>query len=157
MMSAAWASFAILLSALGAAYTWFAWKSQGLRGLTRGVAITLLPIAAWLTGTLRLFAVTADWFAGWATGLIFSPSVILGTVLAVVSVGLFSLSSRLGGGRAPGRRSLLGRLRQARATGGTRDTGDTSRGSSASVGRKKVDGDDDLADIEAMLRKRGIS
>ncbi|MCY7394925.1 MAG: hypothetical protein LH468_02035 [Nocardioides sp.] len=141
LMSAAWASLAILLSALGALYTWFAWRSQGLRGLTRGTAITLLPIAAWLTGTLRLFAVIADWFAGWATGLLFSPSVILGTVLAVVSVALFGLSSRLG----------------ARTTRRSVRPGRGTPGQVPSSGGRTAPVDDELADIEAMLRKRGIS
>jgi hypothetical protein len=150
MMSAAWASFALVLSGLGAAYTWFAWKSQGLRGLTRGTALTLLPIAAWLTGTLRFFAVTADWLGSWVTGLVFSPSVILGTVLAVVSLGLFSLSSRMGGGERPPRTWW----RRSSATSGSASPRAVP---AATSGRGGSIVDDDLADIEAMLRKRGIS
>lgn len=143
LMSAGWASLAIVLSGLGALYTRSAWRRHGLRGLTRGLAITLLPIAAWLTGTLRLFAVVADWFAGWATGLILSPSVILGTVLAVVSVALLGLSSRLGERPPRAGASRLRRARSAKALAATPER-------TGSV-------DDELGDIEALLRKRGIS
>lgn len=139
MMSAAWAALAIVLSALAALYTWWAWRRQDLRGLARGVALVLLPIAMWLTGTLRLFAVTADWLAGWATGLVFSPTVILGTVLALVSVALFGLSGRLGA--------------RAAAPGAAGKRPVTARRPPAPAAAD--DGLDD--DIEALLRKRGIS
>ena len=48
----------------------------------RGLAITLLPAAAWLTGTLRLFTEIADAVTDWAVHLVFSPKVWLGVILA---------------------------------------------------------------------------
>lgn len=140
LMSAAWGALALVLSALAGLYTWWAWRRRGARGLTRGVALVLLPIAMWLTGTLRLFAVTADWLAGWATGLVLSPTVIVGTVLALVSVALFSLSGRLGA--------------RAAAPGASGERAVTARRPAADP----VAADDGLDDdIQALLRKRGIS
>ena len=154
MMSAAWAALAIVLSGLGALYTWWAWRRRGLPALVRGTAITLLPIAMWLTGTLRLFAVTADWLAGWATSLVFSPTVIVGTVLALVSAALFGLAGRLGAGTPRAGRTQVGRTPSAPGIPGSSATKPARK-----PGRAKAaaPADDDLDDIEALLRKRGIS
>lgn len=150
MMSAAWAALAIVLSGLGALYTWWAWRRQGLPGLVRGTAITLLPIAMWLTGTLRLFAVTADWLAGWATGLVFSPTVIAGTVLALVSLGLFGLAGRLGARTPRGGRAVRG-------SGTPAAPGPPATSASGRSRKAAAPADNDLDDIEALLRRNGIS
>jgi hypothetical protein len=83
----------------------------------------------------------------WATGLILSPSVILGTALFVLSLVLFAISTRLsprGGRRAPDSKAVPGSPRPAVTNG------------EAARGRPAV-GDGDLEDIEALLRKHGIS
>ena len=49
--STTWAALALVLTILGAAYSWFAWRRRGLAAGMRGLAWTLLPVAAWLTGT----------------------------------------------------------------------------------------------------------
>ena len=48
----------------------------------RGLAWTLLPLAAWLTGTLKLAASILEDVINWAAGLVFSPAVWLGVVVA---------------------------------------------------------------------------
>ncbi len=145
MMSAAWASLAIVLSALGAAWTWFAWTRQGLRGLVRGAAVTIMPLALWLTGTLRLVSAVSDWAVSWATGLILSPSVLVGTGLFVTSVLLFVASGRIPRRDRPARVSAVGTPRGVRAP--------ERRG----VPAVRDDDIDDMDDIEALLRRRGIS
>lgn len=148
MMSAAWASLAVVLSALGALWTWVSWKRQGPRGLVRGLAITILPLALWLTGTLRLAGAILDWVTSWASGLIFSPSVWVGTALFVLSALLWAASARMrpraGEGRAA-RRATQGATGPAPAVGSR-----TARRGAPAVQ------DDDMADIEALLRQRGI-
>ena len=145
LMSAAWASLAVVLSALGAAYGWFAWRTIGVRGLLRGAGLALLPIGMWLTGTLRLVGFLVDWFAGWATGLVLSPTVVLGSVLVVLAVVLLGAASR-----------MVPRGRAPRAVGAGRGPGRPAQPGRAGRAAPAV-GDDDLADIEALLRRRGIT
>ena len=55
-----WGALTLTLTAIGGFYTWWAYKTRGMTPAIRGLAITLLPAAAWLTGTLRLFTEIAD-------------------------------------------------------------------------------------------------
>jgi hypothetical protein len=106
-----------------------------------------MPIALWLTGTLRLVAAISDWLVSWSSGLVFSPSVIVGTVLFVVSVGLFGAAGR-----------ITGRERAVRS-GRAVDAG-SSRGAVAAPKAKRNQEPavrhDDMDEIEALLRQRGI-
>src|SRR5688572_25143556 len=117
----------------------------------RGLALTLLPAAAWLTGTLQMFSQIADAISDWAIHLVFSPKVWLGVILAACSVGLFLLSGAL---RKRG---------QGGATGGQADgkAGDAGQRAKALPAAKQESGplaDDDLDDeIAAILKRRGIS
>ena len=61
----------------------------------RGLAWTLVPVAAWLTGTLRLAGDVVDAVTGWAAHLVFDPLTWLGIVLAGVSVVLFGASATM--------------------------------------------------------------
>jgi len=135
---ALWGALACTLSALIAVLTWQRAKRKGLRTAVRGAAWTLLPIAAWLTGTLRLLTEVLGDVGNWATRLVFSPTVWLGIVLAGVSVVLFGVSTRVGG-RERGEAKAVAAPKRAGKTG--------------AVGS----GDPDLDDIEAILRKHGIS
>ena len=104
-----WGALTLTLTAIGGFYTWWAYKTRGMTPAIRGLAITLLPAAAWLTGTLRLFTEIADAVTDWAVHLVFSPKVWLGVILAVLSVVLFVISGKLRdrgvGGGSPRRTS----------------------------------------------------
>jgi hypothetical protein len=143
-----WGALTLTLTALGAAWTWFAFRRRGLAAGLRGTAFTLLPPAAFLTGTLEMFTEIGGSVADWATHLVFSPVVWLGIVLAGVSIVLFGLSGAL-------------RNRQLESTGKA-DRGEVSsqhrKGELGATSRKGAPPiDDDLAEIEAILRKRGIT
>ena len=65
-----------------------------------------MPVAAWLTGTLRLVASIVDDVGTWATRLVLSPTVWVGIVVAAVAVVLWVVSGVMLGrasGRATGR------------------------------------------------------
>ena len=82
----------------------------------------------------------------WATHLVFNPVVWVGVVLAGVSVVLFVVAradAALASGRTSRRPGRQGELPAA------------GPGRKASSGRSADD--DDMAEIEALLRKRGIS
>lgn len=136
-----WGAFACVLSALGGVLSWLAWRRRGLAAALRGLGWSVLPIAAWLTGTLHLVANLAGDVASWAVGLVLSPVVWLGIVLAGVAVVLFGVSGAMrarGIGARERKRQQLPPQRRTAPAG--QDTG--------------LEGMDD---IEAILKKHGIS
>jgi hypothetical protein len=137
----AWGVLTLGLTLLGGIYTWFAFKRRGLAAGLRGAGLTLLPLAAYLTKTLQMFSRIADAITDWAADLVFSPRVWLGVVVAGAAVVLYVA------GRALDRRkgSRGGKPKQVK--------GETPR----AVGGTTTDDDDDMADIEAILRSRGIT
>lgn len=145
MDDAAWTALALTLTSLGAAATWLLWRRRGLVAGLRAAALTLLVPSAWLTDTLRMFTRIGDAVADWALGLVFSPVVWTGVALAGVSVVLLVVSGLLAR-RGIGARGRSGEVGAA---------GDAPTDRAAGRGAPAID--DDLADIEALLRKRGIS
>ena len=137
MDDVAWGALAVALTVLGGIYTWFAYRRRGLAAGMRGAAFTLLPLAAYLTKTLEMFGEIADAVADWGVALVFSPRVWLGLVVVGVSGVLFVVSGWLGRRRDGKPKQVKGE--RPRAVGGA--SGE----------------DDDLADIEAILRSRGIT
>jgi hypothetical protein len=133
----AWGALALSLTLLGGIWTWFAYRRRGFAAGLRGVAFTLLPLAAYLTKTLQMLGEVGDAVADWATSLVFSPQVWLGIVIAGIAGVLLVVSGWLAGRRDDTPKQVRGKKTEAVE-------------SSAIV-------DDDMADIEAILRKRGIS
>jgi hypothetical protein len=133
----AWGALALSLTLLGGIWTWFAYRRRGFAAGLRGAAFTLLPLAAYLTKTLQMLGEVGDAVADWATSLVFSPQVWLGIVIAGIAGVLFVVSGWLAGRRDDTPKQVRGKKTEAVE-------------SSAIV-------DDDMADIEAILRKRGIS
>ena len=127
---------------LGGIWTWFSFRRRGAASGLRALAITLLPIAAYLTRTLRLVTDIVDAFTDWAGALVFRPSVWLGIVVLGVSVLLFVVSGRL--------RRLERPTPESSGPAAPRRVGRAGEASAASAG------DPEMADIEALLRKRGI-
>ena len=168
---ATWQALGLILTLLGLGLSAVVWTRRGpARGL-RGVAWSLLPLAAGLTGVLRLGWEITDSVLGWAGRLVFSPVVWLGLVVAAVSLVLFVVSGwliRRGGPQAPppAQASQAKKSRGAALTGSGRPaagaTGSTASTSGAGS-RPAGAGDgagagagDDMADIEEILRKHGI-
>jgi hypothetical protein len=147
--SAAWGALAFAVSTLLGVVTFFRWRTRGLASGLRGAGWTLLPVAAWLTGVLELAFDVADSVGRWAVHLVFSPAVWLGIVLAGLSVALLGAGALVAGRRGPGR-SEVGRAAQAPALDAP-----PSRSSRRGKGAPAID--EDLDDIEAILRKHGIS
>jgi hypothetical protein len=135
--SAAWGALAFALSILLGVVTFFRWRRRGLAAGLRGAAWTVLPVAAWLTGVLELGFDIARSVGHWAVHVVFSPVVWLGIVLAGISAALFGAAAvvgRRGPGKSPARIPVKG------------------RGPDSGVAEG-----DDLGDVEAILRKHGIS
>jgi hypothetical protein len=151
--SATWAALALVLTVVGAALSFLAWRRRGLASGLRGLAWTLVPVAAWLTGTLKLAGNIVDDVTNWAAKLVFSPSVWLGIVVAGLAVVLWFVSGAMLA-RGVGTRGVAGRDRAVAVPGQDR------KQVPAAPARKqkgaKNDDLDDMADIEAILKKHGI-
>ena len=144
-----WQALTLILTVAGLVGTVLFWRLRGPVAGLRMLAVTLLPAAAYLTGTLRLLWEVVDAVVSWAVRLTFSPSVWLGLGIAVVAVALFSVAGML-------RRRGLGGSRRSR---GKQLPGSPSRPSAKPAGTAAAatPQDDDMADIEAILKKHGIS
>ena len=151
MDEAAWGALALALTVVGGLYTYVAYQRRGLTAAVRGGALTLLPVAAWLTGVLELLTELGGAVGDWATDLAFSPTMWLGAGLAGLAAVLFVVSGFLadrGVGatpRAPKRDSE--QLPPAKPAGNAPVAADP-----VATGV-----DAEMAEIEAILRRRGIT
>jgi len=143
--SAAWGALAFALSILLGVVTFYRWRSRGLAAGLRGAGWTVLPVAAWLTGVLELAFEVGQSVGDWAVDLVFKPSVWLGIVLAGVAGVLFGAATLLGNRRA-----------EEVPASDAPALGRAGRRTKPAKGAAAI-GDDDLGDIEAILRKHGIS
>lgn len=143
----AWGALALALTLVCGCWAWVSSQRRGLGPAVRWVGIGLLPIAAYLTHTLRLLGRIATAIGDWATGFVWNPFVWVGLVVAVVGVALIGVSTRLPGGR-PVDRGAAGTAQTRRPVAGRKGT--PPAGADLGLG-------EDLDDIQAILRKHGIS
>ena len=151
MDATTWAALTAALTVAGAVWTWIAFRRRGAANGLRALGFTLLPAAAWLTGTLEMVVEIAGSVTDWATGLVFDVRTWSGIALAGLAVVLFLVSGfirdrQLARGRAAGGRRA--------ATASQRRESLPPASAAGRAGGSPVD--DDLADIEALLKKRGI-
>jgi hypothetical protein len=151
-----WAALTAALTVAGAIWTWIAFRRRGAANGLRALGFTLLPAAAWLTGTLEMVVEIAGSVTDWATGLVFNIFTWTGIGLAGLAAVLFVVSGFI-------RDRQLGRAQSGKADGKADRKADRTAAprrreslgaSSGTAGRSPID--DDLADIEALLKKRGI-
>ena len=138
-----WQALGVTLTVLGLMLSFVFWRRRGPASGLRGVAWSLLPAAAGLTGTLRLLWQIGDSILNWAVRLVFSPIVWVGIALAGLSLMLFAVSAAMrarGAGAKPREKAAKSLPEQA------------SRPKAAPAVQDK-----DMEDIEAILRKHGIS
>lgn len=141
--NATWQALGLTLTLLGLVLTVLVWRRRGAASGLRALAWSLLPLAAAATGVLRLGWEVADAAVDWAVRLVFSPVVWAGVALFGLSVVLYVVSGFLMRRRPPadGRPEPHGRP--------------AAPAVEAHPGKPAV-GDDDMADIEAILKKHGI-
>jgi hypothetical protein len=146
MDDAAWGALALALTVLGGIYTWLAYQRRGVTAAVRGAGLTLVPVAAWLTGVLELLTEVGGAVGDWALDLAFSPTMWVGTALGALAVVLLVVSGFLG----------------RRQVGTTKREPEASKASEAEElpaaqqrGASAID--DEMAEIEAILRNRGIT
>jgi hypothetical protein len=129
-----WLPNALIMTALLAAFAVWRWRSKGpLIGL-RWVGVAMLPLALYAIGLFRLVWTVGLAVSRFVTGFVFRPSVWIGLVLAVLAVGLILLPSKVAG----------------------RDGAAESKTPKALKVSKKSAGDDDMSEIEDILKKHGL-
>jgi hypothetical protein len=154
------------LTAVGLIGSWFALRRRGVRAAMRGVAWSLLPIALYLLGILQLlwrFGIAIGDFFG---GLVFSPKVWSGVIIAGLALVLFVVTGGLRG-RA--------RRKQTKTDKAEADTRALTSAPPATVAAAGVPGraqapapapakrkgaapaDEDFGDVAAILKRHGIS
>jgi hypothetical protein len=189
-----WASIGggicVAATAVGLVITFLIWRKQGAGRGMRAAAWSLLPLAAYLTGAIKMIWKMGVAVGDFAKGFVFSAEVWAGIAVAGLAVVLFVASGPLrrrakaeGQGQGQGQRSGDGRAVGARA--GTAGAGPGSPGREISTrtspvspvnpaapvgpataaapapakarkGKAAAD-DDDLADVEDILRRHGIT
>lgn len=148
-----WQALTAILTLLGLVGTVAFWRRRGPVAGLRMLAVALLPAAAYLTGTLRLLWRIGDAVVDWAARFVLSPTVWLGIALAGVSVLLYLVAGALA-------RRGVGSPRPARTDSGasTELPASPSQPPARPAGTTKAPAaDDDMADIEAILKRHGIS
>lgn len=151
-----WGALALTLTLIGCLWTWWAWRHRGVLAGVRGIAWTMLPVAAWLTGVLPLLGQVTSAVTHWATRLVFSPVVWLGITLAGTSFMILAVTGVLERRRAP---AELPATDSAPAVGSRRTKRRAPTDAAQGSARATSDApgaDDDFSDIEALLRQRGI-
>ena len=165
----AWLPLCAGLTGLGLVASWFAYRRRGLGSGLRGVAWSLLPLAIYLTGSIEMFWKIGTAIGDFAASFVLSPKVWSGVGVAALAAVLFVVS-----GPAKRRR----RRKTAAEADGTRPVAAAEPAAGGEPGQDKATGsrrarkslepaparaakngpaDDDMREVEEILRRRGIS
>jgi hypothetical protein len=152
----AWLPLAGGLTIVGLIASWFAWRRRGAAAGLRGAAWSLLPVAAYLTGAIKMLWQMGTAISSFAASFIFSPRVWSGVIVAGAAAVLFVISSGL--------RRRRGRKAPSVTTPGpaglpAAKPGTALKPAQGSPVKAKVGkGDDDeFDDVAQILRRHGIS
>jgi hypothetical protein len=156
----------VAVSALGLVWSWRTWRKNGATRGIRAVAWSLLPLAAYLVGAVGLLGRLVNAVVRFAGAFVFSPKSWAGVIVLGLIAVLFLASGGL---------PLMNwrKNRKRRKVSGSDGAGDgqaaVPAGRQAPEGRKAVEprrskatvpggGDDeDMKDIQEILRRRGIN
>jgi hypothetical protein len=147
------ASVCVALTVAGLIVSWLRWRSKGAQSGLRATAWSLLPLAAYLTGAVPLIHKIVSAIVTFAGSFVFSPKSWAGVILLGGSALLF-----LATGGLP-----MIRWRKARGkdkkTAAVSSAAGTQLAPAAGKGKRAAaaPADDDLSDVEEILRRRGIS
>jgi hypothetical protein len=181
----AWLPLCAGLTGLGLVLSYLAMRRRGVGAGLRGVAWSLLPLAAYLTGSIEMFWKMGVAVGDFAKGFVFSPKVWSGIAVAGLALVLFVVSGTVrqrrvnqgkekraagtgaGAGAVPQNRAPASSGASSGASGGqlaTRSTATVPASASpaqapakARKGKSAADDDDDMKDIEDILRRHGIT
>jgi hypothetical protein len=158
----------VAVTVVGLGLSWRLWRKSGATRGIRGVAWSLLPLAAYLTGAVGLLGRLVNAIVRFAGGFVFSPKSWAGVIVVGVAVLLFLTSGGLpllNWRKARERRKAAAAASRdsdsraavpaARRRGGAQAADPPAVGAPAAQGPAGA-GDDDLSDVQEILRRRGI-
>jgi hypothetical protein len=140
----------LAVSVVGIALSVMRWRKKGARSGLRGIAWSLLPIAAWLTHSIRLIGRIGSAVVQFGSSFVFSPETWLGVILVGLAVVLFLVSGGI---------PLVGsHRRKVKARAGAGDKAQLQASVPAKRDQPAVPAadDDDLGDVHEILRRHGI-
>lgn len=154
----AWLPLAGGLTGLGLVASYFLFRRRGTRAGLRGVAWSLLPLAAYLTGSIKMIWQMASAITSFATSFIFSPEKWAGVAVAGLAFVLFVVTGVL---RRPAKGDLPGKTdRQATPPRQAKATAPADNKKAIAPRQPKqaaLPDDDDFSEVEKILRSRGIN
>jgi hypothetical protein len=136
------------LSLLGVIATGVAWRRGNKGRVIQGIGLALAPIALYFSGLLRLLWNAAVALGTWASKIIFSPAVWFGLSLLGLCIVLWVVGGFIG------RRSAAAKSKEvsAESTAGALP----AKKGATKPARSQPPIDEEMAEIEALLKSRGI-
>lgn len=145
-----WVCIAVTVVGLGLSVV--AWRRRGARSGMRGIAWSLLPIAAYFTHSVRLIGQLVSAIVQFASSFVFGPKAWVGVGLLVLAVLLFVASGGMPKVPRPARR------KDARPDRGGEESAQPGRVPALQDRRAKtVAEDDDLGEVKDILKRHGIN
>ncbi len=144
----------VAVTIVGLVLSVMVWRKKGPGSGLRGVAWSLIPLAAYLTHSIGLIGRIVSAVVQFAGSFVFSPKAWLGVALLGLSVLLFMASGGLPLMRGRKRRNSAkaGKTQRSAHDGQAQVAVPAAGGKSAG----QAD-DDDLGDVRDILRRRGIT
>lgn len=138
----------------------WAFRRRGAAAGLRGLAVALLPVAAWLTGSLDMLTAVSNAVVDWLRATVRTNQVWAGIGAFAASVLLWLIGTRM-------RSNAVARERAAKqgSTGGSGRLNDGTPAVAPATGAMRpaptstpaTGADEDLGDVEEILKRRGIS
>jgi hypothetical protein len=135
------------LTLLGVIATGIAWRKGNKGRVIQGVGLALAPIALYFSGLLRLLWNATVAFGTWASKIILSPAVWFGLSLLGLCVVLWVVGG------------LIGRRSSQKNKAVTAESSGNALPAKKKAGKAQQSAppiDEEMAEIEALLKSRGI-
>jgi len=148
----------LALTAAGLVAAWGRWRRKSPRAGVRMLAWAVLPMAFYLTGLADLAERIGSAFTKFGAAFVFSPKTWLGVIIAGVALLLLLISGGLP--KVPGRKRSKAAVKEGSAPEAAQGRSSGPQALTTGTGRTRKQAaadDDDMADVEAILRRRGIS
>lgn len=147
-----WFPLCVGVTVIGLVLSFLTWRRRGAASGMRGAAWSLLPLGLYLTGVIPLLWRIGVQIGKWVGGLVFKPTVWAGGLVLALAVLLWVISG------------LLLRHRAGKSKPDGKAASDTKPRVPAAPADRQVAGrkdaassDDDLGDVEEILKRHGIT
>jgi cytochrome c oxidase assembly factor CtaG len=157
-LSIATGTTCLIVTIVGLVLSAIAWRKKGMRSGMRGAAWSLLPLVMYLTGSIRLVGRLGSAIVAFAGSFVFSPKAWLGVILFFVAVLLFLISGGIPllGGTRKRNKARRDRTRSQQQLAGNQQLSTPVPPARQQADMPPAASDDDLGDVQEILRRRGI-